>query len=179
MQAVARVDMKNIETYGGVVQRTKYRKYFQDDKLKYTLRFIFMSTNVQLMAWGTRRIKCNGEYKRFPLMMRKMSTEAMWRRYAVDSTMFPEGVSKVKRTVFIDIVNTLTKADINQRACIDYKLHGLVYENVNILRRIIEEQVGESEKRRQLKKKLEGVTEFLKYRFITHLGRETAILIMT
>lgn len=85
-------------------------------------------------------------------MMRKMSTEAMWKRYAVGSYMFPEGVANVKRTVFIDIVNTLKKADINHRTCIDCKLHRIVYENVNTMRSIFEEQVGGTAKQRELKK---------------------------
>lgn len=155
----ARLDMKMMEEHGAVSKRRKSRKVFDDETLKNTLRFIFMSANMQLMAWGTRRIKINGEYKIFTLMMREISNEAMWRRYAMDSVVFPDGVSKVKRTVFIDIVRTLMKANISQLACIDYKLHALVYENSCTLQRIIEEQVRRTEERRILKKKLEGVIE--------------------
>lgn len=45
-----------------------------------------------------------------------------------------------------------------------------MYENVNTLKRIIEEQVGRAYLRKALKKRLEGVTEFLKYSYITHLS---------
>lgn len=76
------------------------------------------------------------------MMMRKMSTEEMWRRYSANIILFPEGVQKDKITLLISIGNTLITADINHHECIEYKLHGLVYVNVNTLRRIIEEQPG-------------------------------------
>lgn len=121
----------------GQVDRTyRSRKLFHDDTLKYTLRYLFISTNIQLMAWGARWMKVNWEWKRFPLLRRKMAAENLWRRYSLDDDTFPEGCSKVKRTLFLDIVNALTKAEISQRTCIDYKLHVLVYENVNTLKRI-------------------------------------------
>lgn len=37
------------------------------------------------------------------------------------------------------------------------------------MRRIIEEKVGRTDIRKELKKNLEGVTEYLKYSYVTHL----------
>lgn len=75
----------------------------------------------------------------------------------------------MKRTTFTSIMSVLTTGDVKQRACVDYKLHALVYENASVLRRVIEDHISVIETRKKLKKKLEAVMEFLKYSYITHL----------
>lgn len=63
---------------------------------------------------------------------------------------------------------------MKQRACIDYKLHALVYEKCAILCRIIDDLVVEKETRKELRKKLGGLSEFLKYSYVTHLSDDSA-----
>lgn len=82
---------------------------------------------------------------------------------------FCDRTKKVCRTLFCSIVSRLTKGDIKQSACVDYKLHALAYENVSTLRRIIEDQVREPEDRRKFKKLLNAVRECLKYSYFTHI----------
>lgn len=53
VQSNAVMDLLNIQEYGHVVRKPKWHKQFGDKTLEETLRFIFLSSNVQLMAWGT------------------------------------------------------------------------------------------------------------------------------
>lgn len=76
---------------------------------------------------------------------------------------------KVGRKLFCAIVGKPLSGDVKQRACVDYKLHALVYENNERLRRIIDNHVNDRNRRTELKTQLEGVREYLKYRYITHL----------
>lgn len=62
---------------------------------------------------------------------------------------------------------------MKQRVCIDYKLHALVYENCTTLCRIIDDLVVEMDRRNDLRKKLEGLLEFLKYIYVTHISDDS------
>lgn len=147
------------------------RKSFDDQSIEETLKYVLSDMNVQLMSWGTTRIKVNGEKKRFQHLVRKVGIEVMWRNYGRESQLFSANTKKVGRTLFCSIVSRLTKGDIKQRACVDYKLHALEYENVSTINRIIEDHVREMKDRRQLKKQLNAVKEYLKYSYVTHVKR--------
>lgn len=60
IQSIARMDMLNIQEHGHVVQKPKWRKHFEDETLEEMLLFIFLSTNVQLMAWAQEGSKSTG-----------------------------------------------------------------------------------------------------------------------
>lgn len=93
----------------------------------------------------------------------------MWRKYSTCTKSFPEGMRNLKRSNFHQIATALTKDDLKQKACVDYKIHALVYENETILKRIIEDQVRDNEVRKELKYKLSGALEFLKNAYCGHL----------
>lgn len=169
----SRKDMAVMMQCGKVGQERKNRKCFEDQTLRETVRYILQGNNVQLLSWGTRKMFVNGQRRQFPVLVRRSSVDVMWRNYARERSRFPSGVKKVRRTVFCDIASKLTRGDTKQRACIDYKLHALVYQNINTLGRIIENHVRECDKRKELKTKMKGVSEFLKYSYITHLKEDS------
>lgn len=166
----ARRDMRHIIDTGNLKPGRKVKMCFTEETLRETVRYILQTNNVQLLSWGTRRLYIHGERRQFPVLVRKVGMEVMWRCYERDKTGYPPTLKKVGRTLFCDIVYKLTKGDVKQRDFVDYKLHGLVYENTDIIKRIIDDHVRDVEKRKQLKKQLKGVCEFLKYSYITHLN---------
>lgn len=170
----ARRDMRHILETGRLKPARKPRKAFEEDTLRETVRYILQNINVQILAWSTRRLYIHGERRQFSVIIRKVGVEILWSCYAKDKTGFPPTVRKVDRTLFCELDSKLTKGDVEQRACVDYKLHGLVYENSNIIRRIIDDHARDVSKRKQLKRKLKGVGEFLKYSFIKHLSVTSA-----
>lgn len=116
------------------------------------MKFILNGTNAQLLSWGTKRLVVDGETSRFPVIVRKMCQEKIWEQYSDSSTVLGPSVKKLKRTAFKKILSLLTKGDEKQRACVDYKLHALVYENASLLKRIIDDHVVVVETRKELKK---------------------------
>lgn len=161
--------MQKLFHEGTVVKGKRSCKHFEDDTIRETVRYILQSNNIQLLSWGTRRLYVDGQRRQFPVLVRKASIDVMWRNYTREKFSYPSGVKKLIPTLFCDIVTKLTRGDVKQRACIDYKLHGLVYENVKMLRRIVDDHVRDCNKRKELKRKMKGVIEFLKYSYITHL----------
>lgn len=95
--------------------------------------------------------------------------QRLWEMYDADKRRTANEGRKLKRTTFTSILSKITTADTKQRACVDYKLHALVYENASTLKRIIEDNVEVQTIRKELVKKLEAGIDFLKYSYITHL----------
>ena len=167
----SRDDWLSLLRTGSIATKRNGRKYFSDVEIKKCVQFIFRSDNTQNLSWGTRRVRCNGKYEKIPCVLRKMSIISLWRKYNNE----PEDsyvVRKVGRTMFCDIVKTLTKTEVRQKACIDYILCALVYDNVEVCQNIIDGMVSDPEKGTKLQQQLQGVTEFLKYHYVTHLSNE-------
>lgn len=116
------------------------------ENIRETLKYVLQANNVQLMAWGTRRIRVNGEHKRFLLLVRKTCIHKMWLQCKAGKNILPDGMKKLKRTLFANIVSALTKGYLKQCAYIYYKLHALVYENSCTIMRIIEDHVRGTKK---------------------------------
>lgn len=80
----------------------------------------------------------------------------------------------MKRTTFTSILSKITTVYSKQRACVDYKLNALVYENASTLKRIIEDSVDIEKMRKELLKKLEADIEYLKYSYVTHIDENSS-----
>lgn len=109
------------------------------------------------------------ERLKIPVLIRNVGIEIVWRFYAKDKNGQASELKEVGRTLFYEFVLKLAKGDVKQRAFVDYKLHGLVYDNTDEMKRIIDNHVRDVVKRKELKKKLKSICEFLKYSFIAHL----------
>ena len=144
------------------------RKNFGDDVIEGAVRFILRADNFQRMSWGTRCVRCNGKYIRFPAIMKKMTSQSFWRKYNEDHQI-PENVKPIGRTLFMYLVSLITKAEIRERACVDYMLSTLLYENVEVLRLLVK-GVHIGEHRDRFLTQLDGLEEFMKYSYATHIS---------
>lgn len=154
---------------GMLLSRPLARRRFEVEVVTDAVKFMLDANNVQLMAWGTIRLEIDGRTVRFPQLVRTVTLERIWQAYNAKDGRECESGRKLKRTTFISILRKITTADTKQRACVDYKLHALVYENASTLKRIIEDTVPVEKTRKELTKKLEAVIEFLKYSYVTHI----------
>lgn len=118
------------------------RRKFEEESIWETVRFMLSANNVQLMAWGTTRLNIRGRNLWFPQLVRKVTLERILQKYDGD-TNFCGGTErrKMKRTTFRSILSRLITADMKQRACVDYKLNALVYENACVLKIIVNDKV--------------------------------------
>lgn len=108
----ARNDMVRMTVKGSVNPAKNVQKVFDDNWILETLKYILIDMNCQPMSWGTTHIKINGEKEIFPLLVRKVEIEVMWRNYSSDEHAFADGTKKVGRTLFCRIVSRITKGDI-------------------------------------------------------------------
>lgn len=87
----------------------------------------FSNEKCQLISWGSIRIRWDGDWLPFSGIVRKMSTEHMWRRHraaALDRDGNTDNV--LARTVFTIVVNAFTRAERKRKSCIEYVLAELV-----------------------------------------------------
>lgn len=83
----------------------------------------------------------DGNMRKIPVLVRKVGVDVMWRNYDRDRFNYPSGIKKVQRTLLCHIESKLTRGNVKQRVCMDYKLYGIFYEKTNLLRRIIDDHI--------------------------------------
>lgn len=125
MQKESRTDWLTMIAAGGISADSRNRSHFSNEVLVRMLSFLFRADNVQLLSWGTKRVKYGGQMHRFPAVVRKTSAEGLWRRYN-DEIGIGNNVRRVGRTVFRSIVAHLTKGQLEARSCIDYYQDALI-----------------------------------------------------
>ena len=76
-----RDDWLNLMETGKIEKQKFSRKDYEDDVAEKVVEFILCEENVQLLSWGNRRIKCNGKWEIIPSILKKCSTESLWRLY--------------------------------------------------------------------------------------------------
>lgn len=82
----------------------------------------------------------------------------MWRKYAKEETLIPD-TRKHMRTLFIDVVKSITKGDVKIRACVDYILNALAFENFANLRNVVERKIFGAVNQKYYMTKLDGVRD--------------------
>ena len=158
----------------GFLTTSKYsRRRFHESVIHHLVRFIFRPDNAQLMSWCTVRLKLKGVYHRFPVVRRKGTIEILYEKYNLELGL-RSGVARVGRTVFIQIASKLTCGQVKERESIDYYQHALVFENMNNVMSMVENECRSisSESLSELKRKCEGMINFLKYMYTSHLSLE-------
>lgn len=62
------------------LQRTMNRLVcISDAYLKEVIRFILIFDHIQLLSWGSRRLRYDGEWKTLPDMLRTVTNETIWK----------------------------------------------------------------------------------------------------
>ena len=85
-----------------------------------------------MLSWGTKRIKYGSESLLFPALMRRKTSEKMYRDYVCSFQAIAEEVIETNttkplgRTVFLHIVDSLTRGQLKRKGAVDYVLFTLV-----------------------------------------------------
>lgn len=98
-----------------VTSAKKTQKLFDVQSIRETLFYIMNGNNVQLLSWGTTRIKINGQKVWFQLIVRNVAIELMRSNYSKENEEFSASTKKVGQTLFCDIFSRLTKDNLPQR----------------------------------------------------------------
>lgn len=91
-----------------ISETRKPRLVLSDASLARTVRYILKSNHVQQMVWGMRRIIIFPEEVRFPLLVKKIWAEAIWRKYGRAEGETSNGLKMMFGTTFMEILRQLT-----------------------------------------------------------------------
>lgn len=69
----ARKDWDVLLSSARVLRKTRTVRRSVDGSIKEALKLIFRGDTIQLLSWGTKRIKVGGQWKYFPAVLRKLS----------------------------------------------------------------------------------------------------------
>lgn len=126
--------------------------------MRHALRFIFQPEVIQLLAWGTIRLKFNEEWKIFPGIIQKLSTKHMWRAYR-DRASDADGAEAdiYDRSVILRLVPMMTRVEQKSKSSVDYILGALVHENLETVGRIVDQEMGDVRRRKELEINLQSL----------------------
>lgn len=122
------------------------------DKVWHALRFILEPDDTELVAWGTISLQRDEEWKMFLGIIRKSTTEHLWRGYR-DRACNADGAETdlYGRSLFLRLVRMLTRGVQEGRSSVDYMLGALLYENLEAVGRILEQELSDARRRKELK----------------------------
>ena len=75
----------------------------------------------------------------------------------------------LERTVFLHIVDNLTRGQLKRKAAVDYVLGTLVYDNIRTLCELVRVEMIHNEDRNMFLSQLDAVGEFLKFTMLEHI----------
>ena len=182
MFQASRKHWDSILCHGEIPKVSRTRTRCSDQSIREALRFIFLPENVQLLSWGTKRMRVGDKWVEFPAVLRKATTEKLFRDYTSHNSggagrdNQSENVLLLGRSSFIDIAEALTRGQQKRKAAVDYVLGTLVYENVRQAREIVSGEVSCEDESRILLKQLDAVEEFLKFTYLEHIDIDDDVL---
>ena len=100
-----------------VVKRTRAVRGGAD--IRVAVKFIFRSENIQLLSWGTNRIRSqdpDGKRIEFPAVIRKCTTENIYSRYKSYCECL--SIRPLSRSPFLSIVSELTKGQQKRKSAV-------------------------------------------------------------
>ena len=170
-----RKDWDYILVNGFIPVTTRTRKIRSDDAMKIALKFLFPLCNVQLLSWGTKRVRSfDDNWVDFPAVIRKKSTEEIQRRYSAYCTSL--SLKPLSRTSFIAVANELTRGQQKRKAAVDYVLGCLCYDNLGTVREIVEGEIQSVEVKQSVKAQIDAVEEFMKFSYLEHVSLDSDAL---
>lgn len=78
------------------------------------------------------------------------------------------------RTEFVQVSNTFTR-NRRRKSCVDYFLDAHIYDNIDILARIVKGEVTDAVVRKRFLAQIYRIEEYLKYYCAAHIGWDTYI----
>lgn len=153
-----------------------YREECKDYKIISALYFIFSIEECQLLSLGSIPIIREGNWVPFPVILRNMYTENLWRRYGAEDIDRGGNTDNILgRTMFTNAISAFTRAEKKRKYCVDYVLASLVYKNVANIVRIVEGKVHGVDDKRKFIVQLDGVEQYLKLSVVAHIGSDEDI----
>lgn len=170
----ARLEWRALMAEGVVKVRKRVIGRVGDDIIRSALDFIFRHDNVQLISWGTKRIRRGACVVEFPAVLHLKSQVQIFRDYETfvwansDS-----GEQRVLgRTRFLNLVNMFTKGQLERKSSVDYVIGVLLYDNYTTLETIIKKEVHDVTIRNALCTKLIAVTDFINFGTRNYIGKD-------
>jgi hypothetical protein len=150
------------------VQKRTVRKY-SAVAVTNAVDFVLNDANVQRISWGTKEVTIDGKTETFPHLIRKKAVRNMARDYLEH---YPDVVDRVGLTSFEKIVRTITHHDQKAKEAVDYVSGQLLYDNLTMVRRIIDRNEDYDDKIR-LQNIVNALDAYMKGRFENreHLGK--------
>lgn len=102
-----------------------------------------------------------------------MTTEHMWRAYSGRVTRDGGLAQDIDgRRIFLKLVGMFTRGEQKRRSSVDYMLGALIYDNVDNVTRLVENEVIEDGTKRKLKRQLDAIVEYMKLYYCGHIGMD-------
>lgn len=178
----ARKDWDNFLCNGALPDSFKTKTRRNEDEIKAALNFIFQFPNIQMLSWGTKRIKVGNERLLFPALLRRKTSEKMYRDYVSSIQAISEDIIQTNttkplgRTVFLQIVDNVTRGQLKRKAAVDYVLCTLVYDNIRTLRELVRAEMIHDEDQNLFLSQLDAVEEFMKFTMLEHISADSDTL---
>jgi len=160
--AEARKEFKFMEQGNVLQQSVRYVESYDKFAVERAVRFILNDANVQRISWGTKKVIIQGEEVDFPKLVRKRVIEYILRGY---NEYYLEREDRIGNSSFKKICKVLTSTDAKAKNAVDYVSGRLMYDNFDLIRRIVATHDIE------LTKLANGLEAFLKSTFEAHIGK--------
>lgn len=106
------MDWSTLLLSGSVAVWPQTRTRCADSDIHTCLWFVFREENTQLLSWGSIRVPLNGDFVIFPGILRRTSSEQLWRRYKAQCRSGSgSGDRLLGRTVFTKIFHTFIRSE--------------------------------------------------------------------
>lgn len=119
-----------------------------------------------MLSWGMKRIKVGSEYLLFPALMRRKTSEKLYRYYICSfrgyvREMIQTNNSKpLGQTVILQIVENITRGQLKRKAAVDYVLGILVHDKIRTLRELVRTEMIHDGDQNLFLSRLDAVEEF-------------------
>lgn len=172
--ADARKDWNQLISSGALFhdRRGKCRRSSSDIRMAVTL--ILSSDNVQYMSWGVKSMTMmDGKKIDIPALCRKRGPEEIYRHYRNLCSNGATVQRPLSRSVFLQVLNLITKRQQNRKSAVDYVLGTLYYDTMILLREIVRDLIDLGPERDALLKRIDAIEEFLKFTYMEHVGKDS------
>ena len=115
-----------------VMKPNRFYQRYDDNQVRSAVEYI--TENIQLLSWGTKKIKIDNNTIEIPRMLRTKKTRYMYRDYAKKCQ--DRGFPCVGQGTFEKICGTITANDTKARTAVDYASGPLFYDTTKILARL-------------------------------------------
>lgn len=145
-------------------------KRYDTEALEKAVQFIYSPSNIEILSWGTKTIKIDGEDYLIPSLCRKRNPKRIYEGYLPWCK--KNGEAQLTRSAFLNILTELTGNETRIVRSVNYVTGFLVNDNVDRLFRLVRYFGSTESAVEDLLTLLRLAKAFLKYQFDTHVLRD-------